>query len=173
MSAVVCEEFTTSTPVIVRHVVLRVGMRPHPYVRMTQHGMRRPDAKAYIQWRDRVRNTIRAGLTVGPYSPSDWLGVAVSAAAKRAAPVTAPRRKDGEIDQRRVSGILDFDGDNVLKAICDALNGIIWPDDKRVRLFGPSDFYDESGDGFTVHIWGGPECPEWREEWKRPDWRME
>lgn len=159
----------------VRHVRMLALIRPHPYVR-TVHSARHgnPSMRRYAAWRGATRDQLRAALVelgTASYPPNWWLGVAVSAGASPQAPTTARRRKDGKPDGRTVTGILDWDADNVWKAVLDVCNGLLWRDDRQIRVHGPGAFFDESNDWLAVHVWGTPKpyCEEWRPEWQRPE----
>lgn len=158
----------TDTGIVQRHVLMVAALRPHPYTRVVARSWGRADVKRYHDWRGQTRDVLRATLLahrIAPYSPHDWLGVAISAGAVPAAPPAAQRRKDGEVDRRRIRSILAWDSNNVWKAVEDALNGILWPDDERVRFTGPGAFVDTEADWFAVHVWGGPGATCWQKRW--------
>ena len=153
----------------IRHIVLVVLERPMPSPgslgavwRNTARG------KAYSAWRTRMRDLLTVALAGVDGWPSDWhVGAAWAFGATPSAPPKARRRKDGEVDKRRVKSVLDFDLTNLIKAVEDCLTGLLWKDDRQVRYEGPGAAIDTQVDAWEVHAWTGPPGTDlsWREAW--------
>ena len=83
----------------------------------------------------------------------DVLGHLAKIAMKKRAPLTTPIKISVKVyRQRKPEGLQFGDADNHLKAICDALNGICYVDDRqivdaRIQLFrGPPRIEIEAGE---------------------------
>lgn len=134
----------------ISHTLAVAALRPHPYQRFRASGFAK-----YQAWRTRTRQMLEIACKsahVTPYA-SGRLGVCVGAGARRSAPLDARRTQNGDVDHRTESSIMDFDADNLIKAILDASNGILFKDDKMIRAIGPSAFTDDQADWFSLAIW--------------------
>ena len=155
----------------ISHIRLVVLERPMPSPG-SLGGARRYSARAlsYSKWRGVQRDILRA--LVAPLEDwpcaSDWhVGAAWAFGATPAAPPTARRRKDGEVDKRSIKSVLDWDLRNLQKAAEDVLKGLLWDDDRQVRFEGPGAAIDTGFDFWAVHAWTGPPGTDlaWREAW--------
>ena len=133
-----------------RHVCVDAPFRPRPYTRLTRRGMWRSDAARYLKWRAEARDYF--GLLLKDVEPLEGkLGIAFGFGAEMAL--------DGG---RRRTCVRHWDLGNLVKATEDALQGILFANDRSVRWYGPCYADDDGSSWISVHVWeGGP----WREEW--------
>jgi len=110
-------------------ITLRFDFRIKPYVRMTQRGMYvKPEALEYRACQKVMQMVVNAQMGANGW---DML------------PGQIPLRVT--IRQEFEKAMHNHDGDNVEKAILDAMNGIVYPDDRwvdelrRSRVKGKSD----------------------------------
>ncbi len=135
------------------HVALTLFERPHPYTRFATEKGR---WNVYQQWRSRIRDIAKAALreaAVPPFGQGEILGAAFAFGATLTTPPTARRRRDGEPDQRTASSVASWDLGNLVKAAEDALNGVLWHDDKQVRFYGPCYAVCDHTDYLSIHVW--------------------
>jgi Holliday junction resolvase RusA-like endonuclease len=125
-----------------RHVLLVAALRPHPYSNiLTRFAERR---KSYGQWQRDMK--VRLTLAVPKsYKPLDKgpLAVCVGSGMKPWIPPGGTR----SVSIRHV------DATNLLKAIEDVCNSILWTDDKLIRS-QTNVAVDDQADWFSVSVWG-------------------
>lgn len=67
-------------------------------------------------------------------------------------PKSATKKFLNEIDQGFVMHDKKPDADNIIKAVCDAMNGVVFDDDKRVASVHCTKWYSTDRDCFFVRV---------------------
>ena len=125
-----------------RHVLIVAALRPHPYSNiLTRFSEKR---KSYGQWQQDMKVRLTLALPKA-YKPFDKAPLAIVAGFGM-----KPWHPPGAT--RSVS-IHHVDTTNLLKAIEDVCNGIVWTDDKLIRS-QMTCAVDDKADWFSVAAWG-------------------
>lgn len=132
------------TPTGRRVVVIVVPLRVHPYVRQTHvtrftrdhHG---DAARQYNKSQNAIREIVKAVMQSSGIEPFGKVGLALSVMTWHL-PVKEFRRRSLATKGRDVlmnnPDVMDLG--NLVKAVEDALNSVMWHDDRQVVEYGPS-----------------------------------
>jgi Holliday junction resolvase RusA-like endonuclease len=135
-----------------KHVFIWGNARPEPQPRITRRSRfaNKHHAK-YISWRNEMRDLLKIKVQELWFPEDAKLGMSCKFGAKQNK--ATRKNKDGSADKRTMKDIYNADLANYLKAWEDVCNGIVYKDDKQIRLYDSCTADDNTRNYFWLYIW--------------------
>ena len=95
-------------------------------------------------YRARVQSAVRAAMAANAWTLQADTALALVVEEHRAIPASCSRRKQEQARRGELQPTSRPDLDNVIKAIKDALNGLVWRDDAQVTTIKACKFYSDT-----------------------------